>query len=173
LLLLQAFAKVAEELESVKLLIVGRGSMGESDDTEDDLRLFVDNHRLAERVSFLGYRTDISELLQVMDIFCLTSLREGLPLGLMEAMAAGLPVIGTNVQGIRDVITPNMDGILVELGDVTALKIALTGLIGDERWRNNLGRAGHKKAMQKYSLERCVREYEQLFLSLANASVAR
>jgi len=173
LLLLQAFAKVAEELESVKLLIVGRGSMGESDDTEDDLRLFVDNHRLAERVSFLGYRTDIAELLQVMDVYCITSLREGLPLGLMEAMAAGLPVIGTNVQGIRDVITPDVDGVLVELGDVTALKIALIGLIGDEQWRNDLGRAGHKKVVQKYSLQRCVHEYEQLFLSLANASVAR
>ena len=173
LLLLQAFAKVAEELESVKLLIVGRGSMGESDDTEDGLRLFVDNHRLAERVSFLGYRTDIAELLQVMDVYCITSLREGLPLGLMEAMAAGLPVIGTNVQGIRDVITPDVDGVLVELGDVTALKIALIGLIGNEQWRNDLGRAGHKKVVQKYSLQRCVHEYEQLFLSLANASVAR
>lgn len=173
LLLLQAFAKVSEELASVKLLIVGRGSMLESDDTEDDLRLFVDKHRLAERVLFLGYRTDIAGLLQVMDIFCLTSLREGLPISLMEAMAAGLPVVGTNVQGIRDVITPNVDGILVELGDVTALKIALIGLIGDEQQRNDLGRAGHKKVVQKYSLQRCVHEYEQLFLSLANASVAR
>ena len=173
LLLLQAFAKVSEELESVKLLIVGRGSMLESDDTEDDLRLFVDKHRLAERVLFLGYRTDIAGLLQVMDIFCLTSLREGLPISLMEAMAAGLPVVGTNVQGIRDVITPNVDGILVELGDVTALKVALIGLIRDEQRRNNLGRAGHEKAVRKYSLQRCVREYEQLFLSLANASVAR
>ena len=173
LLLLQAFAKIAEELESVKLLIVGRGSMVESDDTEDDLRLFVDNHRLAERVSFLGYRTDIAELLQVMDVYCITSLREGLPLGLMEAMAAGLPVIGTNVQGIRDVITQDVDGVLVELGNVTALKNALLGLIRDERWRNKLGRAGHEKVIQKYSLQRCVNEYEQLFLSLAKASVAR
>src|SRR6266446_2436383 len=173
LLLLQAFAKVAEELESVKLLIVGRGSMAESDDTEEDLRLFVNNHRLAERVLFLGYRTDIPELLQVMDIFCLTSLREGLPISIMEAMAAGLPVVGTNVQGIRDVITPNVDGILVDRSDVTALKNTLMGLIGDERRRTKLGRAGHEKAMQKYSLRRCVLEYEQLFLSLAKASLAR
>ena len=173
LLLLQAFARVAEELENVKLLIVGRGSMGESDDTEDDVRLFVNNHRLTERVLFLGYRTDIPELLQVMDVFCLTSLREGLPIGLMEAMATGLPVVGTNVEGIRDVITPNVDGILVELGDVTELRNALVGLIRDERRRNKLGRAGHEKATQKYSLRRCVREYEQLFLSLANASVVR
>jgi len=88
-------------------------------------------------------------------------------------MAASLPVVGMNVEGIRDVITPNEDGILVDLGDVTALKNALIGLIRDERWRDKLGRAGHRKAAQKYSLQRCVREYERLFLSLADASENR
>jgi glycosyltransferase involved in cell wall biosynthesis len=164
-LLLQAFAKVIEELDNVKLLIVGRGSMGESDDTEDDLRVFVKNRGLADRVSFLGYRTNISELLQVMDVFCLTSLREGLPISLMEAMAAGLPVVGTNVEGIRDVIMPNVDGILVELGDVTALQNALIGLARDQEWRHRLGRMGREKAVKKYSLQRCIAEYEHLFLS--------
>jgi glycosyltransferase involved in cell wall biosynthesis len=125
---------------------------------------------LAERILFLGFRTDIAELLHVVDVFCLISLREGLPIGLIEAMATGLPVIGTNVEGIRDVITPNVDGILVELGDVTALKNTLTGLIKNERWRKHLGHAAREKAVQKYSLQRCVCEYEQLFLSLANAS---
>ena len=173
LFLLQALAKVAEELENVKLIIVGRGSAGETDNTEDNLRLFVNNHHLAERVSFLGYRTDIPELLQVMDVFCLTSLREGLPIGLIEAMAAGLPVIGTNVEGIRDVITPNVDGILVELDDVAALKDALTSLTRDLQWRDRLGCAGRIKAVERYSLQRCVREYERLFLSLADASATR
>ncbi len=173
LLLLQAFAKVAEGYENAKLLVIGQGFAGESDNTEDDLRLFVDNHRLAARVLFLGYRTDIPELLQVMDIFCLASLREGLPIGLIEAMAAGLPVVGTNVEGIRDVITPNVDGILVELGEVTALKDALVGLLRDPQLRQRLGKAGCDKAVERYSLQRCVREYEQLFLSLADASAIR
>lgn len=173
LFLLQAFAQVAEEFENVKLLLVGQGFTGESDNTEEDLRLFVNNHRLAGRVLFLGYRTDISELLRVFDVFCLTSLREGLPIGLIEAMAAGLPVVGTNVEGIRDVVTRNVDGILVEPGDVTALRNTLIGLIRDERRRNELGRAGQEKSVQKYSLQRCVREYEQLFLSLVKASALR
>ena len=166
LFLLRAFATVAEEFENVKLLLVGQGFAGEADNTESDLRLFVNNHHLARRVLFLGYRTDISQLLHVIDIFCLTSLREGLPISLIEAMAAGLPVIGTNVEGIRDVIAQNVDGILVELGDVLALKNALIGLIGDPERRVKLGRAGLAKAVQKYSLQRCVREYERLFLSL-------
>lgn len=170
LFLLQAFTELAGEFENVKLLLVGRGFSGESDNTEDDLRRFVDNHRLAGKVSFLGYRTDIPELMRLIDVFCLTSLREGLPIGLIEAMAAGLPVIGTNVEGIRDVVVPNEDGILVELGDVAGLKNALAGLIRDERWRKKLGRAGRNKAVQKYSIQRCVREYEQLFLSISDAT---
>ncbi len=173
LFLLQAFAKVVEEFENVKLLVIGRGFSGESDNTEDDLRLFVNNHRLTERVLFLGYRTDISELLKMMDVFCLPSLREGLPIGLIEAMAARLPVVGTNVEGIRDVITPNVDGLLVELGDVPALRDALTGLTRDLLWRDKLGTAARNKAVERYSLQRCVREYEQLFLSLANTSESR
>jgi glycosyltransferase involved in cell wall biosynthesis len=165
LFLLQAFAKLAEEWERVKLLIVGQGFAGEPDNTERDLRLFVENHRLAGRVLFLGYRTDIPELLRAMDIFCLTSLKEGLPIGLIEAMAAGLPVVGTNVEGIRDVITPNLDGALVELGNVTGLKEVLVSLLRDPQLRQRLGTAGRDKAIGRYSLQRCVREYEELFLS--------
>jgi glycosyltransferase involved in cell wall biosynthesis len=105
-----------------------------------------------------------------MDVFCLTSLREGLPIGLIEAMAAGLPVVGTKVEGIRDVITQNVDGILAELGDVAALKDALTSLIRDLQWRDKLGCAARNKAVGRYSLQRCVLEYEQLFFSIADAS---
>jgi len=172
LFLLQAFAKVAQDNDDVKLLVVGQGFPGEPDNTENDLRSYVNNHGLADRVFFLGFRADVAELLHVVDVFCLTSLREGLPIGLIEAMAAGLPVVGTNVEGIRDVISRNENGILVELGDVLALRDALTRLIGDPEWRHRLGRAGREKAVQKYSLERCVREYEQLFLSLSDASAS-
>lgn len=173
LFLFQAFARIAEENERVKLLVVGRGFKGEADNTDEELHQFVSDSRLENRVLFLGYRTDIPELLKVMDIFCLTSLREGLPIGLIEAMAAGLPVVGTNVEGIRDVIAPDVDGILLEPGDVSGLKGALTRLIGDPSRRLKLGRAGREKAGRKYSLEICVREYQQLFLSLANAGARR
>jgi len=173
LFLLEAFAKVAEEYGNVKLLVIGQGFAGHSDNTERDLCVFVNNHRLPEKVLFLGYRTDIFELLQIMDIFCLTSVREGLPIGLVEAMAASLPVVGTNVEGIRDVITPNVDGVLVELGDIAALKDALLHLLREPQLRRRLGQAGRDKAVERYSLQRCIREYERLFLSVVDASVNR
>jgi glycosyltransferase involved in cell wall biosynthesis len=167
LFLLRAFAEVARELGNVRLLLVGQGFPGEQDNTEDELRRFVAQHGLGEKVSFLGHRADVPELLRAMDVFCLTSLREGLPIGLIEAMAAGLPVVGTNVEGIRDVITPEEDGVLVEPGDVAALKNALARLAQDEQRRKALGRSGRRKAAEKYSLQRCVREYERLFAALA------
>lgn len=173
LFLLRAFARLAEEYENVKLLIIGQGYSGEADNTEDELRLFVKRHGLSERVLFLGHRTDIPELLQLLDVFCLVSVREGLPISLIEAMAAGLPTVATNVEGIRDAITRNEEGVLVELDDVVALKEALARLIRDPEWRLRLGRAGRERAVQKYSLQRCVREYEQLFLSVLNASATR
>jgi len=167
LLLLQAFARVAEKYENVKLLVIGQGFAGESDNTENALRSFVRSHRLVDRVLFLGYRTDVPNLLWIMDIFCLTSLREGLPIGLIEAMAAGLPIIGTNVEGIREVLTPNVDSILVELDDSAALQDALVRLLREPQLRQRLGRVGREKAVVRYSLQRCVREYERLFSSLA------
>ena len=173
LFLLQAFAEVAEEDERVKLLVVGQGFKGEADNTEEELRQFVNNSRLDKRVLFLGYRTDVPELLKAIDVFCLTSLREGLPIGLIEAMAAGLPVVGTNVEGIRDAIVPDEDGILVEPGAISGLNNTLTYLIGNPAQRLRLGRAGREKAERKDSLQTCVREYEQLFLSLANVGTPR
>jgi glycosyltransferase involved in cell wall biosynthesis len=167
LFLLEAFSKIASENSLVKLLIIGRGFPGESDNTESELRAFAKDRNLEGRVLFLGFRPDVAELLCIMDVFCLTSLREGLPIGLIEAMAAGLPVIGTNVEGIRDVIDQGVNGLLVETGEVEALGAAVATLLADPRLRQRLGKAAREKAVKRYSLERCVREYEQLFLSIA------
>lgn len=164
--LLRAFVEVLREAPNVRLLLVGQGFPGEHDNTEDDLRHFVRDRRLGDKVLFLGHRSDVPDLLRLMDVFCLPSLREGLPIGLIEAMAAGLPVVGTNVAGIRDVITPDEDGMLVELGDIQALKDALVRLLTDERRRMALGSSGRRKAVERYSLQRCVLAYEKLFASL-------
>jgi len=164
-LLLKAFVKVVAVYENVKLLVVGQGFPGELDNTEEDLRSFVDGHRLTERVLFLGYRTDIPALLQLMDVFCLTSLKEGLPIGLIEAMVSGRAVVSTNVEGSRDVIEHNRDGLLVECNDVESLANTLIELLTDSGLRHRLGTAARRKAVDKYSLSRCVKEYEALFSS--------
>lgn len=164
-LLLQAFAKLHKSIQNVRLMLVGSIFAGSPDNTEGELRQLVNENCLADKVLFLGFRSDIAQLLSVMDVFCLTSLKEGLPLSLIEAMAAGLPVIGTNVEGIREVIVPNQNGLLVELGDIEGLTNALLRLLENPEYRERLGLAARKTAEEKYSLDRCVTEYEKLFLS--------
>jgi len=172
LFLLQAFSKVVDEYRNAKLLIIGQGFPGESDNTEGALRQFVDDHRLGGNVLFLGYRTDVPALLQVMDVWCLTSLREGLPIGLIEAMASGLAVVSTNVEGSRDVIEHGKDGLLVECGNVENLAQTLIALLNDPALRRRLGAAAQRKAEEEYSLKRCIKEYEQLFLRGARNRVS-
>lgn len=166
--LVQAFSEVKKILRNVRLLIIGQGMLGAPDNSERALTERVQELGITDRVSLLGYRADIPDLLSIMHVFCLTSLKEGLPISLIEAMAAGLPVVGTNVEGIRDVIVPREDGLLVELGDVEALKKALIDLLTKPAWSYKLGEAARRKAEEKYSLKRCVSEYEALFLSASN-----
>ncbi len=166
--LLKAFAGIAHQYAKTKLLIVGRGFAGERDNVEQQLRSFVMEKGLSGRVVFAGYRTDVANLLGVMDVFCLTSVREGLPISLIEAMAARLPVVGTNVQGVREIVAPDKDGLLVELDNVAALRNALERLINEPHTRQRYGMAGREKVVNRYSLLRCVQAYEQLFLAVTD-----
>ncbi|MCI0560762.1 MAG: glycosyltransferase family 4 protein, partial [Nitrososphaera sp.] len=171
--LIKAFGELVKAMRNVRLVIIGQGSPGDPENSEQELKDRVRELGVTDRVSFLDYRSDIAELMSVMDVFCLTSLKEGLPISLIEAMAAGLPVVGTNVEGIRDVIVPNQDGLLVELGDIEALKNALIDLLKNPDLRDRLGQAARQKAEETYSLKRCVHEYEALFLSTLNHSANR
>ena len=83
-------------------------------------------------------------------------------------MAAGLPVVGTDVEGIRDVIVPNRNGFLVQLGDVTGLKGVLINLLQNEELRNKMGQESLFLAKQYYSLDHCINQYQDLFMSVMN-----
>jgi glycosyltransferase involved in cell wall biosynthesis len=102
----------------------------------------------------------------MMDVFCLVSYREGLPISVMEAMAAELPVIGTDIDGIRSVVDPGVNGLLVPPDDVEALTRSLDRLLGDANLRSTMGTASGRLARERYSLKRCVEETEALFLTV-------
>lgn len=164
--LLRAFNELIKSYDKVKLLLVGQGFENDPENTEAELRIFVDKNGLKEKVLFLGYRSDIPDLLNIMDIFCLTSFNEGLPISLIEAMAAGLPVVGANVEGIRDVIIPDKNGFLVQLGDIKGLKNALYILLIDKSLRLRYCNKSIILATDNYSFNRCIKEYQELFISL-------
>lgn len=168
LLLLQAFHELIKEIPDVKLILIGKGFEGDPDNEEPAIRDFVAKNDLAPRVLMLGARSDVPVLLSVIDLFCLTSFKEGLPISLIEAMAAGLPVVGTDVSGIRDVIVPGKNGFLVQLGDVAGIKDALKKLLLDADLRDKMGKESKKMASEKYSMKRCIHDYQNLFLSMMN-----
>ncbi len=137
-----------------QLVLVGDGS--------ERAKLEQQRQALGERARFvhlLGVRNDTPSLLAASDLFLLSSTTEGLPLVIPEAMAARLPVVSTNVGGISTVIVEGESGYLVPPGDEAALRQRIVKLLDDRALRERLGERGHDLAMQRYGLERVVREY--------------
>ena len=165
LFLLKAFNELIKDYQNVKLLIIGQGFSDDPDNSEREIQNYVYEKSLSKNVLFLGYRSDIPKLLRIMDIFCLTSLKEGLPISLIEAMAAGLPVIGADVEGIRDIIIPSRNGYLIKLGDVSGLRNAMHSLLKNDILRRKFAQKSQSIAKEEYSLDVCVRKYENLFMS--------
>lgn len=137
------------------LLLVGTGEM------MDVLQQRVEQERIP-RVHFLGYRSDVPQILRETDIVTLVSKREGLPKSIMEAMAAGKPVVATNVRGNRDLVEHGKTGLLVELGDVDGLAAAIEKLVSNPEQRAAMGAAGREK-IKEYSLEKVLAEMAAIY----------
>ncbi|OIQ60441.1 glycosyltransferase family 4 protein [Neomoorella thermoacetica] len=155
ILLLRAWKKLAERYADCHLLLVGTGELMAY------LQEKVEKEHIP-RVYFLGYRRDVPRILLESDIVTLTSKREGLPKSIMEAMAAGRPVVATDVRGSRDLVEDGCTGLLVELGDVPGLVAALEKLITNPELRAAMGVAGRKK-IQDYSLEKVLSQMAAIY----------
>ncbi len=121
---------------------------------------------LAHQVRFLGKRNDIGDLLAACDVFVIPSRREGLGVSALEALAAGRPVVGSSVGGIKDAVVDGRTGILVPPDEPTALAHALLRILKDEVLREQLGSAGPERISQGFLATQMVASYEQLYRSL-------
>ncbi len=166
LFLLQGFKELLKEMGNVRLFLIGQGTNDDQENSERDVRGYIEQNGLLDKVILTGYRSDVQDLLSIADVFCLTSYREGLPISLLEAMSAGLPVVGTNVSGIRNVIVQGQNGYLVELGDCVELKRALCMLLTNDQLRYSCGQKARNMVIDNYSISRCVNDYQKLFVSL-------
>jgi glycosyltransferase involved in cell wall biosynthesis len=146
-------AEATQEIPEAQLILAGYGP----------LRASVEGR---ERVHVLGYRADIPEILAAADIFALASDWEGLPLAVVEAMAAGLPVVSTDVGSISEVVSNGDTGLLVPAGDRRALTDALRFLVQDPARRRAMGISGRAKA-QAFSVKSMVSAYADLFFKLS------
>ncbi len=107
---------------------------------------------LTEKVDFPGVRPDVEELLAASSIFVLSSLREGFPISILEAMRAGLPVVASRVGGVAEAVADGETGFLFEPGDEPALKLKLAELITNPSLRRQMGLAGQKRIQANFSL---------------------
>jgi len=158
--LLQAFAEiVAERGESVALVIFGDGPMRA--ELEERCRELA----LEDRVSFAGFESEVARLLPAVDAVVFSSHHEGLPVALLEAMAAGRPILATDLPSLRDALG---DGLIVPPRDVARLAEALGRLADDRALRAGLGDEARQRFLESFSAERMVREYEAIYRELCD-----
>jgi glycosyltransferase involved in cell wall biosynthesis len=153
--MLQAFSNMPT---NHRLLIVGEGPLLPS------LQERAGTLNLNQRVSFLGRRTDVQDLMNAADAYLMSSAYEGLPMVLLEAAASELPMVATDVGGNREIILEGQDGYLVPAHDAQALSAAMQKLANlSSQERQAMGRRGREHVVATYDLERVVDQWEALY----------
>lgn len=159
-LLLRAVARVSQVRHDVVLMLVGDGALrGELEELAAWLGL-------SGRVLFLGERTDVPSLLKLMDVFVLSSTSEGLPNAVMEAMAAGVPIVATRVGGVPELVTDGVTGLLVPPQNEESMARALAELLDDPGAASRMGRAGQEKVRRECNIDTSVRVFEEVMMLL-------
>ena len=157
--LFEAMARLRPEYP-LHALIVGGGRR------IDEVQALAASLGLAGQVHFLGPRRDVPDLLNAMDIFVLPSHSEGVSLALLEAMAAGLPVIATAVGGLPELVTDGKTGLLIPPRDADALARALNRLLSDPALAKQLGTNARAHVREHFSLDRLRREINEIYAEL-------
>jgi glycosyltransferase involved in cell wall biosynthesis len=168
-LLLHAAARIRER-KDVKFAIVGDGHL------RPDLEQKAASLDIGSNTIFLGNRSDISDIYSALDIVALTSLNEGTPLSLIEAMAAGKPVISTGVGGVRDLLGAVREeyggfsicdrGIRVESFEPADYQAGLTYLVENRQWRAEIAERGRKYIRSRYGKDRLIDDIKRLYREL-------
>ena len=158
-LLIESFALAHHTYGEIRLRLLGSGPL------EPELRSLVRELGLNDVVEFCGFSHDVAGFLGSLDIFALSSNTEGQPLSLIEAIASGLPVVATDVGGVRDVVQNTRSGWLCPPDNTDAFLAAMQSAITCSERREQAERA-RQLAAERYSAERMARDYEQLYQEL-------
>ncbi len=152
----EAAAQVLKSIPDVKFIIAGEGPL------RKEIQRAIDKLGVSDNVLLLGNRTDISALLEACDVFVLSSLYEGLSMALLEAMAAGVPVVSTEIAGVADLIEGGVTGLLAPPGDSNALAEALCTVLADNELRTRLALNGKTLVEEKFTLDHMGQQYLEL-----------
>lgn len=157
---LSAVATLAEKHSDARFLLVGEG------DCRAALERQAEGLGIAERVAFTGFRSDVPAVLAALDVFVMPSHAEGLCTSVIEAMMAGLPVVGTSVGGLREVIDDGVTGLLVTLGRQGALAEAIGRLLSDGALRRRMGTAGRERAHEHFGVKNMIEKTIEVYGAL-------
>ena len=159
-LFLQAAQVVAEAVPQARFLVVGDGELRE------ELEVYARDLRLDGKVLFTGWRRDLPCLYADLDVVALTSINEGTPVSLIEALAAGVPVVATAVGGVPDVVVDGETGCLVEAGDVKGLAEAIIELLRNPERAKEMGSAGREAVYPRFAAQTLIANVEGLYAEL-------
>ena len=158
--LLRAARIVLDHEPRFRLELVGDGEARAS------LEHLAAELQLGSAVTFHGFHADVRPFLADADLFVLSSRSEGIAITLLEAMAAAVPVVATDVGGNREVVVPDVTGLLVPAGDPSALAAAMSQLLGNPARASSMGAAGRQRVGAHFDLQTTVAAYESLYLAL-------
>lgn len=148
---------VARRRSDVKFLMIGAPLSSDRDGCLAEVESLVAQEGLTGRLVMTGYRKDVPALLSLMDVFVMSSYREGMPRSLLEAMAAGLPVVATDIRGCREEVADGTSGILVPPRDHHALGEAVLEIISDPDLAMRMGKAGRKEVLERFDERTVIR----------------
>jgi glycosyltransferase involved in cell wall biosynthesis len=156
-LLIRAVHRLLQQQLDLALVIAGEGDEGPR------LQQLIDELGVGDRVRLLGFCADPRSVYEALDLFVLSSLREGLPNVLLEAMATAVPVIATRIAGIPRLLEDGVGGLLIEPGDVDALAQGIARLAHDVELRTLLGQAGRRIIEERYDFARRMQKIANLY----------
>lgn len=160
-LLLEGFSLVLARHPQARLMIIGEGKL------RPKLKALAAHLGISHRVIWTGFRQDIPRLLAAMDVYVQPSANEGLSLSLLEAMAAGKPVIATDVGGTPEVVVDGKTGVLIPPGSSSALRTAIADLLDDPERQSTLAQAARSHVVREFDVQQSTDAYRHLYEVLA------
>jgi glycosyltransferase involved in cell wall biosynthesis len=155
---LRAAARLAQSHPNARFLVVGGTPGGFSREYPARLRALADELGIAERVTFTGQRDDVAGVLSALDVFVHASDREPFGIAIVEAMAAGVPVVATRGGGVLEIVLDGRTGVLVEPGHVAGMADAIARLLSDAPLARTLAEAGRARAREHFTTSRMIEE---------------
>ena len=162
---LKAAKSVLSKSDKIHFVVVGGGEL------EEKCKKYVNNEGLSDRVSFVGFRTDIPAVLSILDIYCLPSLWEGLPIGVLEAMAMAKAIVATPVDGTKEVIEDHVSGLLFPEYDSEKMAHCILELAQDDKKREQMGANALEIIKTSFTVDRMARELGNLYEELCLAKI--